>query len=131
MTDPHKAVRDYLLTNGALVALTSTRIYAAKDTPPTGYTPATTGAAICLKVAGGSPDYSGALISPRIQFKCYAATEVAAQALFSALYGALHEQAGGEVRWAMCETLGQIIPEPDTGWLFALSYFRVWLSANA
>jgi hypothetical protein len=129
MTDENKALRDFLLTNVALVALVRTRIWAGTDTPAAGYKPAD-GGAVCFKVRGGSPDYSDVLLDPSIQFKCYGATTVEAREVYAALYNALHQAHAWIMRAAWCDVLGQDLTEPETGWPFVLAFFTVRI-ANA
>lgn len=125
MVDSEDVVRDYLLSVPAVTAITGTRIYIGTNLPDT-YKPAA-GAAILLKVRGGSPDYSGAIMQPSIQFQCYAATGLEARRCARALYDALHNAASGQIMQARCETLPQMLAEPETNppWYFALSFYRV------
>jgi hypothetical protein len=133
MTDVAAAIRTHLLANTALYALVGERVYAEIDAPPVGATPAG-GGVICFKVRGGGPDYSDALLYPSIQFKCYGVSRLAANAVYQALYAALQNtRAGGTVRWAQCEVLGQTLQEPETTsgapWWFVLTYFQVYVAA--
>ena len=132
MTDVAAAIRAYLLTDADLVALVGTRVWAETSTPAAGYTPAD-GGAVCVMVRGGQPDYSDALLVPSIQVKCYAATAVAAGAVYRAVFMALHNARGGTVRWGQADTLGQTLTEPGTGsgteWPFVLGYFSMWVAA--
>ena len=133
MTDVSAALRTHLLANAALYALTGARIWAETDSPPAGYTPAE-GGAVCFKVRGGQPEYSDLLLYPSVQFKCYGATSLAANAVYRAVYTALQNtRAGGTVRWAQCEVLGQTLQEPEsTGgapWWFVLTFFQVYVAA--
>lgn len=128
MIDAPKALRDYLLTNAALVALVGTRIYAETNTPATDYTPSD-GGAVCFQFRGGKADYSDALMVPSVQFKCYGATTVKAQEVYRALYTALQNAAAGTMRWARCEVAGQsLAEEPSGGWPFVLTFFKVWIA---
>ena len=65
-----KVIRDFLIAQATLTALTGTRIYGETATPPPGYNPGQ-GAAICFRRRGGIDDYSDALQVPSVQFKCY------------------------------------------------------------
>jgi hypothetical protein len=127
VVDALQAVRDFLVAQGALTALTGGRIWAGRDVPPPGYQPAD-GGAICLNVRGGSVDESDALVLPSVQFKCYGADEVGANEVYRALYDALHNAQAAVVRWARCEILGQTLQEPETGWTFVLAFFQVTIA---
>jgi hypothetical protein len=133
MTDPAAAIRAYLLTDADLTALVSTRIWAERSTPIPGYTPAV-GGAVCVTVRGGQPSYSDALLCPSIQVKAYGATEALANAVYRAVFAALHNAHAGTVRWGQCDVLGQTLSEPGTGsgteWPFVLSFFTMWVTAN-
>jgi hypothetical protein len=131
MTSIGGAIRDYLLTCADLTALVGTRIWAERSTPIPGYTPAA-GGAVCVTVRGGQPDYSDALLKPSIQVKSYGATEVEANAVYRAVFAALHGARAGTVRWGQCDVLGQTLTEAGTGsgteWPFVLSYYSMWIS---
>lgn len=129
MIDENKAIRDFLLTNAALVALVGARVWAGTDVPAAGYKPSD-GGAICLKVRGGGPDYTDLLLDPSVQLKCYGATAVTARAVYAALYDALHQAKSGTIRHAWCDVLGQDLTEPETAWPFVLTFFTVRV-ANA
>lgn len=139
MINPAAAIRSYLLTDADLVALTrgvldgvpTTFIWAERSTPGVGYTPAL-GGAVCVTVRGGQPDYTDVLLKPSIQVKCYGATDSLANAVYRAVYAALHNAHAGTVRWGQCDVLGQTLTEPGTGsgteWPFVLSFFSMWVS---
>jgi hypothetical protein len=127
MRDIPKAIRDHLLGNAPLVALVGARVYASRDVPPPGYDPSS-GACLTFKVRGGDVHYSDAIYIPSVQFKCYGATETAADAVYRALYDALHSKHGAVVRWGQIEVLGQPLAEPQTGWPFVYCAFRLWIT---
>ena len=127
MIDAGDAIRDHLLANTALYALVGTRVYAERDVPPPGYQPVTDGACVCVKARGGVPNYTDALLEPSVQAKCYGTDETTANAVYRALYGALHNSGSGVVRWSQCEVLGQTLTERDTGWPFVLSFHKLWI----
>jgi len=134
LVDIGSALRTFLLANSALYALTGNRIWTEVDTPPPGYTPAD-GGAVCVKVRGGKPENSDLLLYASLQCKCYGATQVAANAVYRALYGALHNtRAGGIIRWGQSEVLGQTLREPDTTggspWWFVLAFFEVYVATD-
>jgi hypothetical protein len=128
MINDSQKVRSYLLTKTALTALVSSRIYAERNNPPPGYTPGI-GGAITFKRRGGAPDYSGALVVPSYQFKCYAATEADANQVYRALYDALQEGKSADIKFAVLETVGETLREPDSQWIYVLCFFTI-LVAN-
>lgn len=126
MVDIEGAVRDYLMSVGAVTALTGSRIYAARDVPPAGYAPSQ-GAAIVFKVRGGNLDYPSLHARPSLQFKCYGLSEAAAIDLYRALVDALQDLRSWPIRHVELEILGQTLEEPDTGWVFVLAFFQAIL----
>jgi hypothetical protein len=131
MTDVAEAIHTHLLADAALTALVVNRIYAEADTPPVGYKPSD-GGAVCFKVRGGWPDGSDLLMIPSVQCKCYGVSRLAANAVYRAVYHALHNtRAGSTVRWGQVEVIGQTLTEPDTQggspWWFNLSFFTVYV----
>ena len=124
MIDIPDAIRDYLIAQSSLTALTAGRIWAERVTPVAGYVPAA-GGAIAFITRGGAPEYSG-MLNPRVQFKCYGATEAAAAAVYRTLYDVLHDAKDGVIQSAQCEALGQMLTEqePTPPWPFVLTYFR-------
>lgn len=133
MTDVEAALRTFLLAQAGVHALTGTRIWTGRDTPPAGYTPAD-GSALCLKVRGGAAEYSDLLLYASVQVKCYGETAVDANTLARALWDALQgTRAGGTVRWARQETMGVVLSEPQTEggapWWFVLTYYTVYVAA--
>lgn len=92
--------------------------------PAAGYKPSD-GGAIAFATRGGLPSYEGTL-NPRVQFKCYGSTPQAANTVYRALYDRLHEAKSGAFKMALCDTLGQPLTEPDTGWYFVLTFYRFW-----
>lgn len=129
MIDIGAAIRDFLLAQTTLYALVSTRIYAESDMPEPNYKPSV-GPAICFKVRGGVQDYSEGMFVPSLQIKIYGATPLVANTTYRALWDALHGGAGASMRWAQNEILGTTLAEPDSGWPFVLTFFRVWIRAT-
>lgn len=115
------------MADSALFALVGPRIYAHRDNPPEGYK-VSDGPCICMKVRGGSPPYPSGLDAPSVQFKCIGRSEVEALRVYDALYSALHEYQGGVVRWMLCEVYGQLVYEPQTGWVTVLTFFKAVLA---
>lgn len=126
ISDAAKHLRDFLIADATLTALIGARIYAERTEPPEGYKPGVDGGCVCFQMSG-SVDYSNAFQSGRVQFKCYGKDEVAANQVYRALYDALNRRSGQYVRWAINQTLGQTLREPDTKWVFVLTYFIVWI----
>jgi len=129
LVDPHIVILGFLADDETLVALTSSRIYAGRDVPPVGYKPSD-GACVVFRVRGGGPDYDDALLNPSVQFKCYSEDEVAAFAVYQALYDRLHNGYSATILHAESEVLGQLLEEPDTEWRFVLAYFLVQIKQS-
>ncbi len=123
MVDVHDIIRDYLLTNGALTALVSTRIYAGRSVPPKTYAIGD-GACIVFRVRGGNEDYEGALLRPSVQFKCYAVTEADADAVYRTLDDALQNGRAAAILYAQREVQGQPLEEGDTQWRYTLAFYQ-------
>ena len=126
MTDIEAVVRAYLATVAGITALTGARIYAGVDLPA-GYTPSA-GSALIFSIRGGGQDFSSHVLAPSMQFRAYGATEAAARALDQALYAGLNDVKAGSINWARCEVLGQIVREPETGWAYVISFYRVLMT---
>lgn len=126
MIDAPAVIRTYLLTQMALTTLTSTRVWSERSTPVAGYKPAD-GGAVAFKIRGGTTIYSGQAASPSVQFKCYGADELTANAVYRGLFDALNNKQGSGVKAAYIDVLGQSLTEPDTGWPFVLTFYTVWL----
>lgn len=123
MNDISKLLRDYLAANAGVSALTGGRIYAERSYPPRGVTPSA-GNLLVFKARGGSVAYHSQQVMPSFQFKCYAGTELAANTLYRALFEALQDMHSGVFLHGECEVLGQTLEEPETEWVFVLTYFR-------
>ncbi len=127
MRDALKPVRDMLLIYPSLVDLVGQRIYCHRDNPPEGYAVAD-GPCICLKTRGGEVDETDELLVPSVQIKCIGRSEMEANTVYLALFGALHHRKSTLVRWAACEVLGQTLIDPETKWVFVLTYFTAWIA---
>jgi hypothetical protein len=126
-----EAIRTHLLANVALAALVQGRVYAERSSPPAGYRP-DQGPCVCLLIRGGLPEYSGLLQYPSVQLKCYGTSIDNANAVYRAVFAALHEtRAGTVVRWGQLENLGQTLLEPDqppgSPWYFVLTFVRMFV----
>lgn len=124
MIDVNAVIRSYLITSTDLLALVGSRVYAGRDVPPPGYTPGD-GDCVTFRVRGGSPDYDDALLNPSVQIKCYSTSELGAWTLYRTLYDHLHNGRGASILHAESETLGQLLEEPDTEWVFVLAFFLI------
>lgn len=124
MIDVPGSIVAYLSEQPTLTALTGERIWGERLFPVPGYKPAD-GGAIVFATRGGTLDYANVL-NPRIQFKCYGITPLAANAVYRALYDVLHEAKTGTFAQALCETLGQPLQDERTEWFFVLTYYRFW-----
>lgn len=122
MIDVLEEIRDFIKTKPAITAYTEDRIYAGRNVPPPGYEPAN-GQAIAFRVRGGLPQYDDAVLGVSVQVKIYGETEVEANELYRVFYDQMHNSAGSVVRYAMCEQIGSTLSEPDTEWIFVLTYF--------
>lgn len=126
MINTMTTLRTHLAAQTALTNLTGARIWAAVDYPLVGYVPAD-GAAIVFKGRGGPGlNYNSQLLTDSVQFKCYAATELAALDLYGVLVDVLNDGTGDGIRIAFLESAGQILREPEPlNWSFVLTYFRI------
>jgi hypothetical protein len=124
MTNVESVIRAYLASVSAITALVGTRIYASQNLPA-GYK-VSIGPAILLAPRGGGQDYSSKVLTPSVQFRCYAATETLARQVSSALYAALNDHAGGGFKYARLDegTYPTLLSEPDTNWPYMLSFYQ-------
>ena len=122
MIDAHAIIRDWILDQPAVTALTASRVYAGEDVPPPGYKPGE-GDALVFRVRGGLADYDDALLVPSVQVKCYSETPKGTDTLYRAFYDACHLARSAAILHAEAEVLGQQLREPDTLWPFNLSYW--------
>jgi hypothetical protein len=124
MLDENGRLYTFLLQQGALTALVSTRVYGGRDTPPKTYA-LSDGPCVTFRRRGGNPEYSDALLRPSFQVKCYGRSEREAGQVYRALYAALNQANTATMLHAECETPGQDLEEADTEWPFVLSFWRV------
>lgn len=128
MIDTLATLRTFLASQTALTTLTSTRLYAGRTYPPPDYTPGQY--ALCFNGRGGSIDYASRLISESFTFKCYGADELTAMTLYRTLVDVLHDKNSGNLRSAELEVLDYPLQEPDTGWHYTLTFFRVTFNSG-
>lgn len=124
MRDTLDTLRDYLVAQSSLTALTSTRIYAGRVYPPVSYAPDQH--AICFNGRGGSIDYASTTSIESFTFKCYGASAYHAMTLYRTLVDVLHDKRGVGIRHAEIEITGYPLQEPDTDWHYVLCFFRVF-----
>lgn len=138
MVNDHVLLRTFLASKSAITDLTSTRIYAGRDVPPEGWTPATGSCIVLKRRAHVGRDESGTFINVSFQFKCYGgggndnAQLIAAESLYRALQESLHFGTDYDVMGAQEEGSGGApLREQDTGWPYTLAFFRVQLRKTA
>lgn len=119
-----KAVLDFLLAQSALIAVTSTRIWADVDEPPEGYKPSA-GVGICFRVRGGLDHDPSVIVDPSFQFKVYGATEAIARQGARVLHDNFNEKTNKDILTVRRETLPVPLKEPDAGWTYALVFYKV------
>lgn len=126
MVNDLSVVRDFLLDQAALTALTGERIWWGVNEPPESeqYQPAD-GIGICLNRTGGTPDFDNTSVTPRIQFKVYGATEVAINTAVLTLNDVFHEAHSYEILSSYQDTMAIMLDEPDTLWKYGLVFYRV------
>lgn len=132
MIDAAKTLNDYLLTQTALTALIGTRLWAEMDTPPEKQYKPHDGAGIVFKSAGGPGLEAGdRVIAVRWQFKIYGKDIYAIRSAYLALVDALHDVRGrGGILGSSLETPGVPLEEPDTHWLFMLTFFMTRMKSR-
>jgi hypothetical protein len=126
MTDEAAVLRSELEADEVLADLIETRLWAETDVPASGYVPAD-GAAICFKLRGGLDDYTDGLQHDSFLFKCYGLTPLLAKGCYRALHAALQNKQAALIKWARREMIGQLLQEPETGWFYVLTAYRVMI----
>ena len=123
MNDTTAIYRAFLAAQSTLTDVTGARIYA--DALPVGWLP-TDGPSVVFRVAAG--DSNEIAPAQRIFFegRCYAATRLAAWALYQALWDSTHGkqmQTQNNVRiwWILERFTGRLEVDPDTGWFYVLN----------
>lgn len=133
MTNDSRTVRDFLLSQPSLIALTGQRVWAEADTPPAGYKPSD-GPAICFKRRGGGTDYEAVNLFPSFQFKIYGADgatgqttspEASADTVYRTLFDVFNQTFGYQIKSAEIESLGNTLIEPNTKWVYILCYYKL------
>jgi hypothetical protein len=118
-------IRTYLSAQTSLTALTGSRIFAERNTPPKTYR-IENGSCTTFKTRGGSQDYTSCLLRPSVQFKCYGSSESRAYDVYRALFDVLNNAhpAGSQIVFAREEVHGQTLIELETEWYFTLTFYR-------
>lgn len=128
MIDSLLALRNYLITRDEIDALTGDRVFASPYLPR-GYVP-DDGPALLFSIRGGDQDYASQVLRPSFQFRSYALTHELAMELDRALYDNLNDAFCIDIKMARMEAIGQLLNEPQTGWPYVLSFYRVHFNNN-
>jgi hypothetical protein len=123
MRDIDSALTAFLLAQPGLTAVAGQRIHASLYLPK-GYKP-DDGPAMIFNPRGGGQDYSSLVLSPSYQFRSFGLTQAEARRLDLALYDALNDAQCFPIKMARMESIGQLFQEPDTGWPFVLTFYRI------
>lgn len=128
MIDIDATIHAYLIQQAGLTVLAGPRIFASLYLPK-GYKPAD-GPALLFSPRGGAVDYSSLVLNPSYQFRSYGKTLASARELDRALFDALNDVSYCDIKSARMEAIGQPLQEPDTGWPFVLSFYRIFIGNN-
>lgn len=126
MTKPGAVLVAYLKTVTEITAVVSTRIYSGKNFPP-GYS-VSDGPAILMQPRGGEIHYSGKALEPSMQIRCYGANELVAENLSGLVFTALNNHQGNGLVGAYLEAMPTPLRDPETGWDYVLSYYKVFIT---
>ena len=133
LLDTDKIIRDYLLTCTTLTALVSTRIYCPR-LPENATLPA-----VSFFARGGLSDpYIPGIVTPSIQFDCWADDPEEARSIYMALYdnlqGIQNVTVGGSISRIMSaieEVQGQDLVDTDIPTYFrCLTFFSLMIRAE-
>lgn len=130
-TDETKAVLELLQAQSALTVVTSTRIWADVDQPPSSYKPAD-GIGICFKVRGGTDGDPRVLVHPSFQFKVYGtkpneSPELTVRNAARLLHDNLDEKTSKDILTVYREVMPVTLREPDAEWIYALVFYKVMI----
>lgn len=135
MVNPIEKMRACLLADSAITDITTAdRIWGGRRTPPEteNYAPQQ-GGAICFALDGGVGNYGHTVISPRFMFKVYAADDVAAMALYRAVFDRIFHN-GGECGCMNTNLESGPIDGVETqvpgDWPFVLFFMRASMKAR-
>jgi len=126
MTDTDTVLRAYLATRAALTDLVGARLYASAELPA-GYN-VSQGPALLFSTRGGGQEYSSRVLDPSYQFRAYAATEMLASEVNRALFDVLNDAKAPGILSARLESFPALLTEPETGWKFFLSFYRLMMT---
>jgi hypothetical protein len=122
--DETKIVLDFLEDQAPILTTFSTRIWGDAEQPKAGYVPAN-GPAICFKVRGGRDGDPGVLLDPSFQFKIYGNSEVIARGAARTLHDNFEAFANKDILAVRRETLPVTLQEPETDWIYCLTFYQV------
>ena len=135
IANPNKIVRDYLTTSSTatdpLIALVSLRIYS-----PSLAKNATLPAISYLSRGGNANPHIPGILDMSYQFKCYAATMIAAKNVYLKLYDALQgkqniDVGSYQIKLSSEEVQGQDIEDTEIpGYPYVLTFFRIMIKAE-
>ena len=135
MIDTNAVLLEWLKTAGTgLYTLVATRVYCPRL--PVGFV----NSAPALEVfrRGGNSKIEHAEHAASFQIKCYGGSTNAgdAESVYQALYDRLHDTEGqdttsGNIMAAYEEQMGQSLIDPETGWPFVLTFWRVTMRPKA
>ncbi|HWR36372.1 MAG TPA: hypothetical protein VN622_10935 [Clostridia bacterium] len=136
MIDSNAALRAWLLSDPAIVALVGGRVY--WPTLPQDHLPERDGLAITVSTRGGRSDAEMPIINPSVQIETWAPAgeHVRAREVYRAIYDLLHGACGidlganGYVLSCLEEVQGQDSIDPETKWATVLSFYRLMMRAN-
>lgn len=119
-----------LVATSAITSLTSTRIWADRNSPPESYRP-NQGPALCFAARGGRVAYDARVLRVSYKFKCYGETDHASQSpqlsafnLYSALHDTFQDAVFSNVRFAGAEVIGQPMEEFLLNWPYMLAFYE-------
>ena len=137
MINDQLILRTFLAGDSAVTAMVSTRIYAGRDVPPEGWQPAD-GSCIVFKRRGERDlDERGQVISASYQVKAYGTgcnynqQVLNCESLYRVLRERLNYGASYDILGIQRDGGAEILPEPDTGWPFVVSFWRVQFRKTA
>ena len=122
MIDVDATLRAFLVSRATITSVGGQRIYASTDLPA-GYR-AEQGPALLYTVQM-TPGYASKLLKGSATFRSYGADELSARQLDRALYDGIHDKVSSAVRAAHLQSGGQLLQDPNTGWYFVLSVYRL------
>lgn len=135
IADTNSIIRAYLVTCAALTALVGARIYCPR-LPENCAWPANEGALSFFTRGGASTPYIPGILSPSVQFDCWASDPITARNIYNKLYDNLQgiqDQAVGayKILSAIEEVQGQDLQDVDIPNYFrVLTFFSIMIRAE-